>query len=169
MGATWLFSNLLWKNAHARLAAPASFFKRKIQKNYPFFQKNEKRPFFGKKYSFKSSIAKLKGGLGRSLVQLLVREGLISLILWTGTEYPWKEMSCGSRCFGVCLKCIFLNFLSFVPRILTFDFSSTKIFMCTFFVSLFAESLCSRFLPSRGKKWSLRVVKKGLEFWTRGR
>ena len=80
---------------------PPHFSSGKYKKYYHFFQKNEKRPIFGKKYSFKSSIAKLKGGLGRSLVQLLVREGLISLILRTRTEYPWKEMSCGSCCFVV--------------------------------------------------------------------
>ena len=62
--STWLFFIFLWKK-RARLAAPASFSKGKYKKNYRFSKKNGKRTFFGKKYSFKSSIAKLKGGFGK--------------------------------------------------------------------------------------------------------
>ena len=72
--------------------------------------------------------------------------------------------------FCVCVKCIFLNFLSFVPRILTFDFASAKIFMFAFFLGIVCRISVFEFFTFKREKMKFESCqKRSVDLWTRRR
>ena len=107
-----------------------------------------------------SLIPKLKGGFRTPPVQLLVRTGLISLILWTGTECPKNEKICGVR-FLLCLWNVFfkifcLLFLESWHLIL----HPEKFSYLLFFSASFVESVSEIFYLQEGKRGVWELPKK---------